>query len=393
MPNEIKHDIVELKKQYKNFLDDRDHNLEKLEIELQKPNIFNILGIGRMEIRHSNFLGWLLDPNGSHGLRNKFLIRILRDLALEKKNTLDIIDVCKLNFNNVDVRREYSITYKDKKGSIDILIIFREDNLVICIENKIDAKDSKNQLKDYRDYINETFKKEDKDDVEYKNIFVYLTPNGDEPKKDKTEKKYWCNYSYKDAIIEHLTHTQDSITDSTIKTYISDYLTTLKSEIMGIQDEAQELANAIYENHKPIIDFVVANRDANKEYQQFWKKERAWVFDFAEKFIDLINNADSKNKYELGYVKNAITVKQKMEGQNRYYNIYLIYQGKDKDVNIDFVFSAKEVLDNRKESVKKILDNPKQMDYTDNPAYFTIYSVGKFKKELIAIHEKRFELA
>ena len=392
-------ELKEEKKLYKKFLDDEYHHIENLEIELKKPNIFNILGISRMEIRHSNFLGWLLDPNESHGLGNKFLVRILRDLALDEKNTLDIIKVSKLNFNNIDVRREYPISSKnnnDKDKKIDILIIFRDDNLVICIENKIDSKDSKQQLKDYRDYINETFKKEDdKDDVEYKNIFVYLTPNGDDPTNDTNEKEYWCNYSYKDDIIKHLTHTQDSITDSIIKTYISDYLSILKSEIMGIQGKAQELANAIYENHKQIIDFVVDFRDANKEYKQFWEKEREWVFKFADEFIKWINEADSANEYVLGYVKNAITVKQKTKGQNRYYNIYLIYQGKKgkkDDVNIDFVFSAKELQENKKESVKEILDNKKQVDYTDNPAYFTIFSVGNFKDELIEIHKKRFEL-
>ena len=71
-------DLKEQKEQYRELL--KDDDLENLELELQKPNIFNILGISRMEIRHSNLLVGLFDPKGSHGLGNKFWIRFLRDL-------------------------------------------------------------------------------------------------------------------------------------------------------------------------------------------------------------------------------------------------------------------------------------------------------------------------
>ena len=49
---------------YRTLLNDDD--FERIEIGLKAPNIFSILGVSRTEIRHSNFLGWLLDPNGSH---------------------------------------------------------------------------------------------------------------------------------------------------------------------------------------------------------------------------------------------------------------------------------------------------------------------------------------
>lgn len=89
-------DYLEL---YKNLLNDP--NFDKLETELKKPNIFSILGIGESEIRHSNFLSWLLDPNESHELGNRFLIKILRDLATDEKSDLDIFKVDKLNYTNV----------------------------------------------------------------------------------------------------------------------------------------------------------------------------------------------------------------------------------------------------------------------------------------------------
>jgi hypothetical protein len=46
-----------------------DPAFEELKLRLERPNVFEVLGIARREVRHSNFLGWLLDPAGSHGLR------------------------------------------------------------------------------------------------------------------------------------------------------------------------------------------------------------------------------------------------------------------------------------------------------------------------------------
>ena len=46
-------------------------------LELSKKynalNLFEILKITKAEIRHSNFLAWLLDPKGNHRLQDRFL--------------------------------------------------------------------------------------------------------------------------------------------------------------------------------------------------------------------------------------------------------------------------------------------------------------------------------
>ena len=52
-----------------------DSNLKELEkkYELNNFNIFDCLKLTRAEIRHSNFLAWLLDPNEAHGFEDYFL--------------------------------------------------------------------------------------------------------------------------------------------------------------------------------------------------------------------------------------------------------------------------------------------------------------------------------
>lgn len=49
--------------------------LDALSPWTERFNIFDILKISRTEIRHSNMLSWLLDPNENHGLGDKFFAR------------------------------------------------------------------------------------------------------------------------------------------------------------------------------------------------------------------------------------------------------------------------------------------------------------------------------
>jgi hypothetical protein len=109
-----------------------DPNFERLEQLLDAPNIFRILKAKRTEIRHSNFLGWLLDPSESHGLGEKILIKVLRDILLAGKiDNISPFDLEGINFRKVEVLREHQ--------NIDILI--RLGDIIVCIENKFDTSD------------------------------------------------------------------------------------------------------------------------------------------------------------------------------------------------------------------------------------------------------------
>jgi hypothetical protein len=119
----------EIQEKYRSLLNDS--NFDKIEVELRIPNIFQILNISRTEIRHSNFLSWLLNPNGTHKLGKLVLIKVLRELAASEITTdIDEFEIEELNFINIEVRREWR--------NIDLLLIF--DSLVVCVENKVDSQ-------------------------------------------------------------------------------------------------------------------------------------------------------------------------------------------------------------------------------------------------------------
>ena len=80
---EISLSLDDLREFYDDLLKDPD--FDRLDLELKNPNIFQILRISNNEIRHSNFLSWLLDPNQSHKLGDVFLKRFLREIFSSNK--------------------------------------------------------------------------------------------------------------------------------------------------------------------------------------------------------------------------------------------------------------------------------------------------------------------
>ncbi len=99
---------------YRDLVNDVD--FEKLELELKAPNIFKILHISRNEIRHSNFLAWLLDPNENHGFGDLYLRKILERLT--ENDTAKRYDIFRLL-----LLKTYSFYVYREWQNIDILLL------------------------------------------------------------------------------------------------------------------------------------------------------------------------------------------------------------------------------------------------------------------------------
>jgi len=223
-----------------------DNDFEQISLILKEPNIFKALSIERKEIRHSNFISYLLNPNQNHGLRDIVLRKFLRDIfSDEKSQNKSIFDADIIDLRNVEIRREWR--------NIDILIILNHD--IILIENKIDSSDHSNQLKKYMKIAESenSFSKKNKH-------YVYLTPFGNDP-NDNESKKYYINYSYfqiAEIINSILTLYKNNISDK-INYYLQDYLISVKRELL-MNDSLNEIALKVYNSHKDAFDFIFDNR-------------------------------------------------------------------------------------------------------------------------------------
>ena len=150
-------------------------------------NIFKILSNGSGSIKEpsiSAFLGYLLDPNREHGLKDYLLREIIRPLFLSNpeiwKNfqiNENVVNLTNDSSFRVEVILEKKVKDNDKKDRfIDIVIkFFNKDNLndllgIVCIENKINSGSvSSNQLEKQFEGIKK----------DYPNTplgFIYLTP-------------------------------------------------------------------------------------------------------------------------------------------------------------------------------------------------------------------------
>lgn len=231
--------------------------LDALREWTDRVNIFEVLKISRTEIRHSNMLAWLLDPNENHGLGSTFLQAFITDLTKSHtyeyaEEAYDAIvaeeDALQLLTSDLSESRVYR-----EWNHIDILITLPEH--VIAIENKVDAseghRNGQSQLKRYKDILEKHY--------DGKTIIkLYLTPRGDKPTQGD-----WKVYTYGDilTILKNITDHHLGQVSGEVRILINNYADILSNEIMG-NDKLKVLCNEIYRKHKTALDLIFQNIDS-----------------------------------------------------------------------------------------------------------------------------------
>ncbi len=234
-----------MERQLENFI--LDPKLAELEQRLKRFNIFRALDVVRAENKHSNFFAFLLDPQETHRLGDRILKGFLANAV---RNVSSGITPLKIHLSQIADTRVYrEVSVKGSKiGRIDILIetVIDGNPWVIAIENKVDAKQGTDQLKIYRIYCENKYKNS-------KQLFIYLTPNGDEDPADDR----WITSTYKE-ILDSLASIEDEIRNadehSDFSFALLNYLDILRSDIMQDgDDEIARLCRDIYDQHRSAI--------------------------------------------------------------------------------------------------------------------------------------------
>lgn len=221
----------------------KDPKLEELSLSLHTPNFFSILNATKTEIRHSNFLAWLMSPNESHNLNTIFIKWFLKEIfSSEKIDWANEFSLDSLNLHSIKIFREWQ--------NIDILILHKD--FVIVIENKVDSSEHSRQLKKYSKIVNDSF-------PELNKAFVFLTIDGLNPKDDEDASQYISiDYGLIKSLIEIILSVYKNSLSQRIQYYIEDYLLVLNRYIMK-EHESVKLAQELYKNHKEAINFIIEN--------------------------------------------------------------------------------------------------------------------------------------
>ena len=229
-----------------------DRDLERLEDLLADFNLFDVLGIWHRELQHSSFLAWLLNPRGSHGLRDYFLRGFLSQATKEAQargiNTPTPFDVDGWSFSDVEVTRE--------RHHIDILILSEADGFACLVENKIFSGEIPGQLRSYLNTVEEEY-------GELKSFPIFLTPEGIEPQEKEDQARYVpVDYQTVAALIDRALQTRGSTISASVTSFLEQYARTLRRHVLGTTDNIQELAYQIYNNHREAIDLIISAKAA-----------------------------------------------------------------------------------------------------------------------------------
>lgn len=228
----------------------RNRDLEHLERLLDDFNVFEALGAVRQEMRHSDFLAFLLDPHQSHGLGDEFLKRFLKQVLFGvASQDLTPVEVDVADLNNAFVRREWR--------NIDILVRDPQAGIVCALENKVTSSEHSGQLRRYRETVTQQF-------PEYDRIFVFLTPEGDGP----SEEAYIpCTYTEIADLVDSLRDARASTLGPDVRTLMTHYTTMLRRHIVSESDVA-ELCRKLYREHKQALDLIYEHRP-DRQYDMF----------------------------------------------------------------------------------------------------------------------------
>ena len=121
----------------------KDADLSELIEDLARPNIFELIGLQRQEIRHSVFLCELLDPRSHLGVGKRTLNRLVR-VAFSNMTQLQR-EMNEFDPFTFELGSEQHVSVHREFYNIDILIIDQETEFLIAIENKIGANESELQ--------------------------------------------------------------------------------------------------------------------------------------------------------------------------------------------------------------------------------------------------------
>lgn len=220
-------------------------DLEKLESLLDEFNLFEAIGAVRQEVRHSDFLAYLLNPRQNHGLGDTFVKRFLQKAILlaNQPQSITPIDLDLWDLDEIDVRREWQ--------NIDILLLdeTQEHRFAVIIENKVLSGEHSNQLQRYRKIIQQHY-------PGVRLLCLFLTPDGGEP----SDPSYIpISYDLVCRLIEELTEMRASTLGPDIQVMMRHYTRMIRRYIME-NEELAELCKKIYKRHQRALDLIYEYR-------------------------------------------------------------------------------------------------------------------------------------
>src|SRR5699024_3676033 len=231
----------------------QDERFLQLQSSQSTSNLFEIVAASHLEMWHSAFIKWILDPHSSLQLGaypiKRFLYTVIYEGTHFEGPSLDM-DLAKIesnffNLNLLEFENEFGVK---PYGRIDIY--GKNKDLRIIIENKINSQENYDQTLKYYSFSQETKEGNELD------VLVYLSPDNQKPPKCK--KFIQINYQQlSDYVLKPCLY-HPNLTDEN-RYLIEEYLSNLASPIRGgnvLALQHKELCIQIYEEYEDVLNEI-----------------------------------------------------------------------------------------------------------------------------------------
>ena len=226
-------------------LGDSDFKSLVRETEGAEFTVFDVLGNSEYEIRHSNVLAWLLNPNGNHRQGPSFLDLFWTRISSEH-------DLPDLPF------RDYSVTREGENENERIDLFIKAEKWVIVIENKLFSPETGDQLNRYFNYIERKYANTPN------RLYFYLTPDGIAPDRDEDSKNWKAiNYSVvTDSVSQFL---KKSLSDR-IKSFLEQYLEHIEKNVLRSAGAIEKQKSVLKRHAKIFHSLEYLLKEVKEEY-------------------------------------------------------------------------------------------------------------------------------
>ncbi|WP_374718230.1 PD-(D/E)XK nuclease family protein, partial [Neobacillus sp.] len=274
---------------------DHSKDFARLHQKFHQFNPLKVLRVDQFEIRHSNVLAWLLDPNENHQLGSFFIKKLLSRLIMrpeneEKAEGWNFLSYFYASFSDAEVYREVKT---ETNRYIDLLIIVPSQKLVLLIENKFHAGESLGQLEDYLSYARKCFEKDG-----YTILPVFLTLASDAP----SFQDYWVldYYDVLEIIQSHIEFNREAMSDNVYDFLV--YYTAILQEQLVQDEEANELALEVYQANQAAIDLLFLSQHEEYRKQPRYRKVFEQMTEITDEQKHALRKIYEKKKQTIDFI-------------------------------------------------------------------------------------------
>ena len=201
-------------------------------------------GMSTDEKLNSRIISWLLDPTAHHRQAGHFIAALLNStMAPPRLFTAD--------WSAAQVCQEWENVVDGQRGYLDILLLDRDHQNLIAIENKVFSQEHSNQLTRYCRALAYAY-------PDFARHHIFLSPGG-VPANLECDRKHWQSASY--SVIHNAIEgiLEAGVEEPNANALLQIYATTIRRHVMPDTSIDQQ-ARRIYLEHWEALDRIFANK-------------------------------------------------------------------------------------------------------------------------------------